>query len=108
MTRNPSPYDRGYIYIARAGKYYKIGLSIKPWDRIRSGGYNINSPDDLRGPLRMVVLFEVSRMRDVERGLHDLFAHKRAVGEWFTLNDRDVATLEHIANQHGGNLVDEP
>ena len=82
--------DRGYTYLITNGKEYKIGITTKtPVSRVAElqtgsptkisiSGYSYNS-----NALAM------------EIELHKKFASKRLEGEWFALNNDDVAIIHH-------------
>ena len=82
--------DRGYTYLITNGREYKIGITTKtPVSRVAElqtgsptkisiSGYSYNS-----NALAM------------EIELHNMFAGKRLEGEWFALNDVDVAIIHH-------------
>ena len=82
--------DRGYTYLITNGREYKIGITTKtPVSRVAElqtgsptkisiSGYSYNS-----NALAM------------EIELHKMFASKRLEGEWFALNDDDVAIIHH-------------
>ncbi len=82
--------DRGYTYLITNGTHYKIGITTKtPVSRVAElqtgsptkisiSGYSYNS-----NALAM------------ELELHKKFASKRLEGEWFALNDDDVAIIHY-------------
>ncbi len=82
--------NRGYTYLITNGREYKIGITTKtPQSRVAElqtgsptkitiSGYSYNS-----NALAM----------EVE--LHKKFSSKRLEGEWFALNDDDIAIIHH-------------
>ena len=79
----------GYVYVFRMNEYYKIGMSIDPEKR-RRALKNMHSPCEIE----TVMTIRTDHMSILERELHDLFADKRANGEWFALDDGDIQYLE--------------
>lgn len=81
---------RGYTYLITNGREYKIGITTKtPQSRvvelqtgsptkITISGYSYNS-----------------NALEMEIELHRMFASKRLEGEWFALNNDDVAIIHH-------------
>lgn len=74
----------GFIYVIKAGPYYKIGRSNKAERRIAQLGIQ------LPWPVEIVMTAEVPDMVRLERELHAFFASQRLNGEWFELSDDDI------------------
>lgn len=73
-----------YIYLIRADKYYKIGLSKQVtyrFDQISTS---------LPFPTTLIHHFQCQQTSKVEVALHALFGSKRLHGEWFILSSEDV------------------
>ncbi len=79
----------GYVYLLHGvgTPWYKIGVSVDPKIRLKQLG--------TQGPFKIepVHQLKVDDMINVESHFHNLFADKRAQGEWFTLSANDVATF---------------
>ena len=80
----------GWIYILRAGDYYKIGRSQDPVNRYSQLA---TLPP---WPTEIVHTFETENYHAIEKDLHDIFASKRANGEWFALDAEDVELLRSL------------
>lgn len=79
-----------YVYLLESGGYYKIGYSYKPWTRVKR--LATGSPV----PIRLVHQIRTEFFRQVERKLHERFASRRLRGEWFDLNDDDIAHIKSV------------
>lgn len=77
----------GHIYVLRAGEFYKIGRTRQLDSRIKA--LSIQLPF----PVEVVHTFPSDDHVEVEQWIHDLFADKRANGEWFRLSEEDVARI---------------
>ena len=76
--------QRAYVYMLKepVRGWVKIGSSIEPQDRQRS----IQSTSGTN----LIQVFLCYTFRGVEGRLHQVFAHKRVLGEWFKLDQADV------------------
>jgi len=83
----------GYVYLMRVGEYHKIGSSADPYTRLA----HLAS-----GPLAPEVVHRIaSRDRfKVENALQRRFAASRVRGEWFRLNDAEVAMIRKVGECH--------
>lgn len=73
-----------YVYLLSSGDMHKIGISTEPDKRRRSIEFAVGRP---------VVLITASAIEDarkVEADLHEKYASKRGIGEWFSLSADDV------------------
>ena len=86
----PGPSSSGWIYVLRAGDYYKIGRAKDPIDRYSQLA---TLPP---WPTEIVTTFECNEYEKMEKELHDLFSAKRANGEWFALDAEDVELLRSL------------
>ena len=68
------------LYIAKAGDYYKIGISDNPEERIKQ--LQTANPQ----VVELVVDFPAIDAAECEKRLHEKFAKHRASGEWFELD----------------------
>ena len=82
-----------YVYVLKAGPYYKIGVSSNVDKRIKQ--LSALPPFDLE----LVCLLQPDDMYTLERELHIRFAEKRKRGEWFTLDDTDVEWIKGHAQE---------
>ncbi len=83
-----SPVVTGQVYLARMGKYYKIGFSRAVGRRI----YELerHQPE----PLTLVHTLQTDDPEGIERYWHERFKDKRGNGEWFLLSPEDVAAFK--------------
>ena len=77
----------GYVYLCKNNRngYIKIGWSKSPSYREKT--LQSEEPD-----VCFIATYAASRQD--ERWLHDKFALKRLRGEWFSLDERDVAMID--------------
>lgn len=76
-----------FVYVLRAGSYYKIGRSNDVTKRIATLKIQLPFP---------VELFKVINTNDsvkLERQFHQTYAHLRVNGEWFKLSAHDTVML---------------
>jgi hypothetical protein len=79
--------DPGYIYVIKSQYGFKIGKSRQLHQRTRLFGVK------LPFPIEVALTGWCSEYSETERALHREFAGKRLEGEWFDLNDSDLASL---------------
>lgn len=87
---NPS-----YLYVIKAGKYYKIGYTSKLESRMKSiqtGNYN---------KIELIKKFFLYNYSEVERVLHEEFDEGRKVGEWFDLSEDDLNYIDAYIDEYG-------
>lgn len=77
---------QSHIYLFRVGSHYKVGRSKNPKQRAR---LLFNSLPGLQ--VEIIHTFICEHVQAGEQLLHDHFADKRTQGEWFALEDSDVA-----------------
>ena len=79
----------GYVYLLHGigTPWYKIGYTKNLAQRIKA--FNTQGPFSVK-PIHF---HPVGNMLTVENYWHNMFAGKRAEGEWFTLTDEDVDTF---------------
>ena len=86
-------YPYGYVYLLKdvevSGRY-KIGMTTNPQQRM--GNFGVKLPFQTE----LIHLFYTDDCRRDERQLHERFAQKRRGGEWFALNDSDVAYIKRL------------
>ena len=78
---------KGWIYLLKAGEYYKIGCTTDMKGRTKQFGLSLPYAFDL---LHTIPSQDI---KADEKALHSLFAERRGNGEWFTLSDEDVAYI---------------
>lgn len=82
--------DRGYTYLITNGREYKIGITTKtPQSRVAE--LQTGSPTKIA----ISAYSYNSNALAMEIELHRKFDSKRLEGEWFALNDDDVAIIHH-------------
>lgn len=79
----------GYVYLLKElnGTSYKIGKTANPKSRRRTFGVKLPFAVDY------VHTIETDDMHQLEKLLHQRFASKRIRGEFFELDDKDVAFI---------------
>lgn len=81
----------GYVYLLRsASGYWKIGKTVNPADRIKT--FSVKLPFEVEYE-HLISCEDYSR---AETELHARFAPKRVNGEWFCLDEADVAWIKAI------------
>lgn len=89
--KRPAKTAPGYIYLIEGlPGHYKIGLTVDPKERIGTLGVQ------LPYPIRVIHLIPAENMEAAENHLHDLFRGKRVRGEWFELDEQEVAFIKGI------------
>ena len=82
----------GFVYVVKelTGKYYKIGRTVDPSDRIKTF--------EVKLPMRVeyVLLLPTDDMYKLESSLHTLYASKHVNGEWFVLNANDINNMRNM------------
>src|SRR6478609_1004056 len=73
-----------YVYLFKAGDFYKIGFSGDPSKRLK----DIQSSCPL--PVEIIRTWIHGDAANIEMDLHALFASKRLEGEWFALDESDL------------------
>lgn len=89
---NHPPIKSGYVYLLRSGLGdYKIGCSMKPQNRLLTFGVL------LPYPVELLCLIFTPDMYRTEQELQDRFHDKCIAGEWFKLDEADVAVIMEMA-----------
>lgn len=78
----------GYVYVIQAGPYYKIGHAINVSKRLEQYAPKL--------PWEVTLIHSIQSADRIalESYLHKRFADKRCNGEWFELDEEDVAWLK--------------
>lgn len=72
------------VYIAKSGKYGKIGIAFNPSARIES--IQTGNPEEVI----LYAFYRIPNAKTEEEYLHDKFKDKHVRGEWFLLDNVDV------------------
>ena len=91
--RKPPRETSGYVYLLKGGEYYKIGLSKNADRRIEEISPKLPFETEL------ICTITTEDMYELEAFLHEMFADKRANGEWFELDEADVETIRGLADE---------
>ena len=83
----------GYVYLLKGGPYYKIGLSNNVTRRIEEISPKLPFETEL------ICTIATEDMYELEAFLHEMFADKRANGEWFELDETDVEHTRGLADE---------
>jgi len=85
---------KGFVYLLRAESgHYKIGRTKNP--ESRRGTFGVQLPFEVE----FEHLISCMDMFALEAELHARFAEKRVNGEWFTLNEEDVAYIKSLGTE---------
>lgn len=79
------------VYVVQYGRTYKIGLSVNPWQRIKS----FMLPE-LVATMRV---YWVPKAQEFERALHKKYAAHREFGEWFRLPETALNEMDAYAEE---------
>ena len=92
--------DNGYVYLfSMDSNKYKIGISTNPAKRIKS--INAANPEHVE----LIHTIPTDNMEQLELMLHEHFKDKRLNGEWFGLDDNDVATIVNIKSFNNNSFI---
>ena len=85
----------GYIYVAHSSLsgLYKIGLSLKPRDRIYRERRKLKDET-----ISLCLQIKTDNMKKLEEYLHRQFRFHRRHGEWFALCDLDLAQISLVTD----------
>ena len=95
-------YKEGYVYLAEAAGFYKIGISKAPDERIKH--FSTIMPIDVN----IVHVFWADDYKAAENWLHKAYESWRYRGEWFKLPDGLVELIKQIAAFVNGAAVWHP
>jgi hypothetical protein len=76
----------GYVYLLRAGLFYKIGMTTRDDPERRLREIRLQLPF----PIKEVHRIATDDPEGIERYWHQRFSERRKNGEWFELSDTDA------------------
>lgn len=79
---------RGFVYLLRYGKYYKLGRTNAVGRRLRELAIQLPKKPDT------VHVIETDDPEGIEQYWHRRFAEKRQEGEWFALSSEEVKAFK--------------
>ena len=88
LIENP-PIVLGYVYIIKFGKYYKIGKTRTPKQRMDAF---CNFPEKIE----IIKIAHVWGYSEIEKELHEKYKEYRVKGEWFDLNTELLEEVKQI------------
>ena len=85
----------GYVYVLGGRGYYKIGRTKEIDKRVKELGILL--------PWSVGVEHTIPCQdhKAAEKALHDMFAHHRAHGEWFSLGESELENIKNIERMRG-------
>ena len=86
----------GAVYAIADGDRVKIGWAFDPVARLRQ--LQIGNANQL---CLIGYVAAVDPAKDVERGLHDIFAERRISGEWFDDSDGEITAVFRQLEKRG-------
>lgn len=89
-----------YLYLIQCKDYYKIGIASDVSSRLAS--LQTGNPF----MLNLVCDYGFDNAEIIERSLHQRYRCKRGIGEWFTLNEKDINDISTVCEMLGGTLSD--
>lgn len=85
IERYAQAYPDGYVYVLKAGDYFKIGRAKDPYERIKT--LKIQLPF----PVEIYNVFPCEDYCLTERHMHHFYKKNRVNGEWFVFSDATKA-----------------
>ena len=79
---------KGYVYLFKTDRYYKLGISKNAKNRISQ----VRSATPFK--VETILNIEVENYEQAEKNLHFMFSAKWIRGEWFKLTRADVAIIK--------------
>jgi hypothetical protein len=94
--------DVDIVYVMRVRQFYKIGYTTD----IRKRYNDISVSNPFKVTLMITIVSEAAQL--LESQLHERFAAKRVRGEWFRLDEEDLAFLRELAREgHPATILPE-
>jgi len=90
-----------YVYIIQFYKWFKIGFSRDPIERLKT----LRSGTKLPYKHTLIALKQPENANQLERLLHKKYAHKRTDGEYFNLSESDV---NDIIKTYSFGIINKP
>ncbi len=94
MSKSVDDTAPGYVYLLKAGPWYKIGKTVSLHDRFTQLVTQLPFAIELTGYIR------TTSMTACESKYHKQFSEKRLNGEWFSLTDDDVKVFLQEASEN--------
>lgn len=89
LDRRLDSFDiKGFVYLLRSGKHYKLGRTNAAGRRLRELAIQLPEKPDT------VHVIETDDPEGIEKYWHQRFAEKRQGGEWFALSAEDVRAFK--------------
>lgn len=82
--------DTKFVYLVRAGKYYKIGVARKLKDRVKT--LQTSNPEKVS----VIIAALFKDYGKIEKDLHTCFFGKNMIGEWFELTGEDLRFIVNV------------
>lgn len=92
--RQQAQAGKGKVYFIQVGTYIKIGFSKNPWSRLEQLSTGTPVPPYMLGHMPGTI--------DLERALHERFAHLRVNREWFSMGLDLLSYIDENASHEPG------
>jgi hypothetical protein len=83
--------NKGVVYLMQMGEFYKIGFT-----RISAQARRVILQSSSPYPIEVLHEIRTSTPEQLERSLHEQFAHKRRNNEWFALSPDEVDYIKGL------------
>jgi hypothetical protein len=90
-TQKPPKRKSGYVYLIKGGDFFKIGVTKSLNSRMKY--FQTKLPFEVEE----LAIIASDDSYGLEKQLHEQFEHKRVNGEWFSLDEEDVETIQSLA-----------
>lgn len=84
----------GIVYVITNGVKHKIGQTTNVLQRVK--GLQTSNPDTLQ----IVMQYEIKGYELVKKLLHEKYATKRVIGEWFDLSASDIQDIKDFLSKY--------
>lgn len=85
-----------YLYLIKCQQFYKIGIANDVESRLAQ--LSTGNPFELE----VLAVYGFANAQVVEASLHQRFTNSRVRGEWFALNNSELAILDQVCQYLGG------